>query len=260
MPYLDYAQDTMQALAKLHLKHAPGELAVYCNDGFTMVEPLVQALTGLPFYEFVRREIFVPLGMTLSGYPVAPAAEGTYVRPYFDGRSLSQEMSTPFASGGIFSTPTDMLKLAQMFLDQGVCQGRRIVSADAVREMGLDHGARTRLNPCASSWRWGLGWDSVQQAGLNEAGLRAWNKNGGTFFFSADFFVLPESRLALLICGSGHDYAPRVLAEGVLLRAAAERAATQALPPVIVPTVPALVPPAVDLRASMPTPSSRFRS
>uniref|UniRef100_UPI000D47C54B serine hydrolase domain-containing protein n=1 Tax=unclassified Variovorax TaxID=663243 RepID=UPI000D47C54B len=251
VPYLDYAQDTMDALALQHLKHAPGEMAVYCNDGFTLVEPLVHALTGLPFYEFVQREIFGPLGMGLSGYPVVPAAEGTYVHPYFGGRSLSQEMSTPFASGGILGTPTDMLKLAQMFLDEGVFEGRRIVSAEAVREMGLDQSARTRLNPAASSWRWGLGWDSVQQAGLDAAGLRAWNKNGGTFFFSADFFVLPEARLALLICGSGHDYGPRALAEGLLLRTAAQRGAIRSLPPAIVPTVPSPVSAAPDPRSDL---------
>ncbi|MGO4394350.1 serine hydrolase domain-containing protein [Variovorax sp. M-6] len=245
-PYLDYAQDTMQALAKLHLKHEPGELAVYCNDGFTMIEPLVRQLTGLPFAEFVRREIFAPLGMDLSGYPLAPAAEGTFVHPYYEGRSLPQEMSTPFASGGMFSTPTDMLKLARLFLDEGMYAGRRIVSAGAVREMGLDQSARTRINPAASSWRWGLGWDSMQQAGLNAAGLRAWTKNGGTFFFSAEFFVLPEARLAMLISGSGHDYAPQVLAEGLLLRAAAERGAIRSLPPAIVPTVPPPVSTAPD--------------
>lgn len=249
VPYLDYAQDTMQALAQLHLKHEPGELAVYCNDGFTMVEPLVRELTGLPFTEFVQREIFAPLDMTLSGYPVSPAAEGTYVHPYYNGRSLSQEMSTPFASGGIFSTPTDMLKLAQMLLDQGVYQGRRIVSAEAIREMAVDQSARTRLNPAAASWRWGLGWDSIQQAGLNAAGLRAWSKNGGTFFFATEFFVLPEARLAMLISGSGHDYEPQVLAEGLLLRAAEERGAIRALPPAIIPVVPPPLAPAPDSSA-----------
>lgn len=247
VPYLDYAQDTLQELANSHLKHEPGELAVYCNDGFTMVEPLVRALTGLPFYEFVQREIFAPLGMNLSGYPVTPAAEGTYVHPYAEGRSLPQEMPAPYATGGVLTTPTDMLKLAQMFLDQGVYQGRRIVSADAVREMGVEQGARTRINPSASSWRWGLGWDSVRQPGLDAAGLLAWNKNGGTAFFNADFFVLPEARLAMLISGNGFDYGMRQLAEGLLLRAAQERGATKTLPPAIAGAVPPAASPAPDL-------------
>ncbi|RYF76986.1 MAG: class A beta-lactamase-related serine hydrolase [Comamonadaceae bacterium] len=249
VPYLSYAQDTLNALTGQHLKHEPGEMAVYCNDGFTLVEPLVQALTGLSFPDFVQQEIFGPLGMALSGYPGAPAAEGSYVRPYYEGRSLTQEMSTPFASGGAFSTPADMLKLAQLFLNRGMHQGRQIVSAEAIREMGADQSARTRINPSAASWRWGLGWDTVQQAGLNAAGLQAWAKNGGTFFFSTEFFVLPEARLAAVITGSGHDYQPQVLMEGLLLRAAAERGVIRTLPPALVPTTPPPAPTAPDTTA-----------
>ena len=35
-PVAGYAADTQAELANSHLKHLPGELAVYCNDGFTM--------------------------------------------------------------------------------------------------------------------------------------------------------------------------------------------------------------------------------
>ena len=81
IPYPNYAQDTMEALAQSRMKHEPGEMAMYCNDGFTMVEPLVKQLTGLTYPEFVQREIFTPLGMTLSGYALAPGGEGTFVHP-----------------------------------------------------------------------------------------------------------------------------------------------------------------------------------
>ena len=110
----------------------------------------------------------------------------------------------------------------------------------------------------------GAGMGLGAAAGLDAAGLRAWAKNGGTFFFASDFFVLPEARLAMLITGSGHDYEPRALAEGLLLRAAAERGAIQALPPAIVSTVPPSVSPGAGPHApwwgSMPTPSPRCRS
>jgi CubicO group peptidase (beta-lactamase class C family) len=251
VPYSTYAQDTMEALAQSRLKHEPGEMAMYCNDGFTMVEPLVKQLTGLSYPEFVQREIFTPLGMSLSGFALAPAAEGTFVHAYDKGKRVPQEFPAGYATGGMVAAPSDLLKLARLLLDEGLYAGQRIVSAEAVREMGVDQSARTRLNPAASSWRWGLGWDSMQQAGLEAAGLRAWAKNGGTFFFDTEFFVLPEARLAMLITGSGsgHDYEPRALAEGLLLRAAAERGAIRALPPAIVSTVPPSVSPAPDRSA-----------
>ena len=246
-PILDYAQDTLYALSQSHLKHEPGELAVYCNDGFTLVEPLVRELTGKTFTDFVQREIFEPLGMNLSGYPTVPLPEGTFVHPYYKGQRLPQEMPAAYATGGVFTTPTDMLKLAQLFLDQGVYQGRRIVSAQAIREMGIDQGPYVRINPVASSWSWGLGWDSVRQQGLAAAGLQAWEKGGDTFFFSARFMVLPEVGLAMMISGNGSDYGALTLAEGLLLRAAQERGAIRALPAVIVSTVPPAGSPTADI-------------
>ena len=238
VPILDYAQDTLYGLSQSHLKHEPGELAVYCNDGFTLVEPLVRTLTGKSFTGFVQEEIFGPLGMSLTGYPTVALPEGSFVHPYHKGQRLPQEMTAAHATGGVFSTPTDLMKLARLFLDQGAYQGRRIVSAEAIRDMGMDQAAYVRINPVASSTTWGLGWDAVRQEGLAAAGLQAWQKGGDTFFFSTQFFVLPEPRLAMMISGNGFDYGALSLAEGVLLRAARERGAIGALPATIVATVP----------------------
>ncbi|MGO4394347.1 serine hydrolase domain-containing protein [Variovorax sp. M-6] len=251
VPYPDYAQDTLQAVTQSRLKHEPGEMAMYCNDGFTLVEPLVKQLTGLTYPEFVQREIFTPLGMNLSGYALAPAAEGSIVHPYYKGQRMPQELPANYATGGMVSTPTDLLKLARLFLDEGVYEGRRIVSAEAVREMGRDQRARTRIiaDPASSLWRWGLGWDTVQQPGLDAAGLRAWNKSGAFEFFGTQFFVLPEIRLAMMITGSGLDYGPLELAEGLLLRSAAERGAIRTMPAAIASVVPAPASPAPDRTA-----------
>ncbi|WP_051237569.1 serine hydrolase domain-containing protein [Ottowia thiooxydans] len=253
-PYLGYAEDTQKALERSHLKHEPGELAVYCNDGFTIVERLVEAIDGRTFPEFVQQEIFTPLEMHSAGYPVKPSPEGSYVHPYFKGRSLPQEMSTPFATGGIFTNAADMLKFGQMLIDHGVYRGRRIVSAEAIQEMAVNQSVRTAINPAAESWKWGLGWDSVQQAGMNAGGVRAWSKNGGTTFFASEFFVLPELRMAMLIVGSGHDYESGKLAEGLLLRAAVERGAVPGLPNPLAPVIP---PVAVPTPLSAPGTAAR---
>ncbi len=248
-PIPGYAEDTVETLAGARLKHEPGELAVYCNDGFTLVELLVKQLSGLSYTSFVQREILAPLDMSLSGYSLTAAAEGSFVHPYHKGRRMPQEMCAAFATGGLFSTPTDMLKLARMFIKKGMSEDQRIVSEDAVREMGLDQSPRARINPTAPSWHWGLGWDSVRQAGIDAGGLRCWNKNGGTTFFTSDFFVLPDARLAMMITGLGLDYEPARLAEGLLLRAAKERGLIYALPPALISIVPPAVSPAPDTAA-----------
>jgi len=138
------------------------------------------------------------------------------------------------------------LKFARLLMNEGVHEGRRIVSAASVQEMGLEQSGRTLINPCRPSWRWGLGWDTVRQKGLDAAGVRAWGKNGGTYFFLSEFIVLPEARLAMFISGCGYDYDSLNLAEGLLLRVAAERGLIPALPTPIVSTAPPLASPVPD--------------
>lgn len=251
-PIPGYAQDTLEGLRQSRLKHDPGELTVYCNDGFTLVELLTLQLTGLSYPAFVQRVLFDPLGMTLTEYPLTPAAEGSFVHPVEDGRTLPQEMMAAHATGSPMSTPTDMMKLARMMMDGGVYEGRRIVSESGLRDMAVDHSALTRINPVAagaSTTRYGLGWDTVAQLGLEAAGLRAWSKNGGTAFFSTEFFVLPEARLAVLVSANGFDYDPRSLAEGLLLRTALERGTIRAMPTAIESTVPPVASSAPDVSA-----------
>lgn len=246
-PIDGYAQDTADGLAYFHLKHLPGELAVYCNDGFTMVENLVAAVTGLPYAEFVQREILEPLGMSRSAYAVQAFPEGSFVHPVYEGRRMGQEFVSAYATGGLASTPGDMMRLAALFLNQGMHQGKRLVSQAAIQEMGRDQTTGLRINPCPE-WRWGLGWDATRQPGLDSVGIKAWQKNGGTAFFATEFFVLPDQRMALLLTGSGAGYGPLRIAEGVLLRALATVRAIPALPAALT-GIPATSAPSVDAAA-----------
>ena len=240
-PYTDYAANLEAALADTHLKHEPGELSVYCNDGFTMIERLVLALSGQSFPEFVRVNILEPLGMTNSGYTLAPFAEGTFAHPYYQGERLPQEFVSAYATGGLVSTPTDMLRLGRMFLGGGILDGQRIVSAAGVAEMGSDQTGMLRIN-LTPEFQVGLGWDNANQIALRSVGQKAWEKNGFTVFFSNEFYVLPESDIVLMLSGSSTNYDVARLAEEIVMRALLDRQLLRALPP----KVSLVAPPSVD--------------
>ncbi len=244
-PMLDYAQDTEAGLAHFHLKHTPGQLAVYCNDGFTLFERVVAAVSGLSYPEFVRQRVFEPLDMKLSGYLLQPSAPDTVALPYLEGRQYEQEFCNGYATGGLCSTPGDMMKLARMFIGNGVYRSRRIVSAAGIADMGTEQNSAAAINP-SPEWRWGLGWDSVRQSCMDAAGQLAWQKNGGTAFFQSEFFVLPEAGMALLVTGNA-GYGPLDVAEGVLLRALVEARAASSMPPAIVASMPGPAAPPSDL-------------
>ena len=250
VPTWNYWRDTVDVLAQSRLKHEPGDLSVYCNDGFTVLEWLVGSLTSRSYSAFVDAELLKPLGMTSTEFPLQFSPEGTFVHPVYQGQTLPQEFVAAHASGGILSTPADMMKLARLILDRGVFEGRRIVSEGALQDMGVNQAAYTRINPVATSWRWGLGWDCVAQPGLATAGLLGWKKGGDTAFFHSDFIVLPHARMAAMMTNDSQFSGNRLaLLEGMLLRAAKERGLISALPPAMAPVVPPVEVPAPGVSA-----------
>lgn len=242
VPVPGYSADTEAELANAHLKHLPGQLAVYNNDGFTMFERVVLAVSGQEYPDFVEEHILKPLNMKDSSFLRVPQPEGEFAHPQYEGKSYPLEFVNAFATGGLSSTPSDMMNLARMFLGNGVFEGRRIVSAAGIAAMATDQTMGLPINP-SPEWRWGLGWDSVKQPGLAAANISAWEKNGGTAFFATEFFVLPEARMGLLITGnSAYGGQALALAEGILTQALQEEGTLRAAPVKVSSAVPALAP------------------
>lgn len=240
-PVPGYAQATLAMLANQHLKHRPGEMAVYCNDGFTIVELVVEAVSGQSFASFVEQNILVPLDMTHSGYLTSAQTSGDFAYPYQKGTTYGLEYTNAYGSGGLSTTPADMMNLARMFIGQGMFNGKRIVSAAGIADMGTDQTTTLTLNP-PPVWQWGLGWDTVAHTAIGSAGVGAWEKSGGTAFFQTEFFVLPHAQMALLITGSA-GYKPLAIAETILLNALAEDGTIGAVPPLVSMTKPPAAPP-----------------
>ncbi len=240
-PISGYARDTQAVLAGVHLKHEPGELAVYCNDGFTMAERVVEEVSGKAYAAFVADEILSPLGMTRSRYPLEFFPEGSFAHAYIGSERQKQEFVLAFGTGGLSSTPTDMMRFAMMFINGGDLDGRRILSRNAVKQMGIDQTTNLILNP-TPVWKWGLGWDSVEQAGMHEVGLTCWQKNGGTAFYGSELFVLPNESLAVMITGTSLRYGSSKLAERILLHALQASRRISVVPAPLPSTPPPVIP------------------
>ena len=238
-PQPGYAAEVQAALAQAHLKHAPGAMAVYCNDGFTLIECIVLAVTGQAYPAFVQSALLNPLGMARSGYTLQPWHAGSFAHGSIHGIPQGQEFVMGHATGGLSTTPGDMMKLAAMLLRGGEHDGQRIVSKAGVLAMASAQnlGLHAHLTP---DWHGGLGWDSTQQPGLGAAGVTAWQKSGSTLLCASDFFVLPQAGLALLLTGSAASFKPGPIAEGILLRALRELGQLRTLPPPVATAPPAL--------------------
>jgi CubicO group peptidase (beta-lactamase class C family) len=228
-----YLGQVIATLGDARLKHTPGALSVYCNDGFTLVEAIVADVTGASFTEYVQAEVFDPLGMTHSAYPVQAFADGSYAKAYDpDGSARPREVLNVLASGGLYSTPTDMARFATMLMNRGTFGGKRILSAASVREMGTDQTVGEIRPAVYKAAKYGLGWDSVTQPGLLKAGFTAWMKGGDSADYHAGFVVVPGQKLAAVVEGVApiDSGKAETLCERILLHALVDRGALGRLP------------------------------
>ena len=193
-----YLQEVLGTLAMERLKTTPGYMSVYCNDGFTMIEALVLAVTGKTYAQYVQDEFFTPLGMDHSAFPLAPFPDGSYAKAYQGDAIRPREVINLLASGGAYSTPTDLSHFATMLMNGGAYGDTRVLTAASVAEMGTDQ-TLLSFNPVPSkSTAFGLGWDTVTEPGLDAVGLTGWAKVGDSIDYHATLAVAPRARLAFV--------------------------------------------------------------
>lgn len=104
----------------------PGTVSVYANSALAVQGALIEDVSGLPFAEYVRRNIFLPLGMKdseIHASPERPRGLATPWRYYPDGsmeRVPFVAKHPAFApSGGVVTTVADMAKFVSAQADEG---------------------------------------------------------------------------------------------------------------------------------------------
>ncbi len=165
--------ETADALAKSKLAFNPGSKWQY-GPGLSVAGRVVEVVSGKAFDRFLAERIFQPLEMRdTSFHPTAdqqkrlaklyqPTADKKEIEP---GTHWLFELSpdtTPNPSGGLFSTATDIARFYQMMLNGGDLNGKRVLSADAVRQM-TSHQSGDLQTGFGPGDCWGLGFCVVRQ-------------------------------------------------------------------------------------------------
>ena len=72
----------LEDLKTQRLKADPGAFSVYCNDGFTLAEMIVERVSGQPFTEYIHDTFTQPLGMEHTVTPADDFALSDIARVY----------------------------------------------------------------------------------------------------------------------------------------------------------------------------------
>jgi CubicO group peptidase (beta-lactamase class C family) len=152
------------ALAKTPLQFPPGSKAQYSNAAPYVLARIIEVRSGKPFHEHVQQTILGPTGMHDSYFiiPVAEAKRTAIVyrdtkeqRVVFFRFDPDWKVTMTLPDGGLFSTPRDIARFLQVFLDD---DGRVLAksSVSAMRER--------------QSAGWGLGWALEEDGAFHHSG------------------------------------------------------------------------------------------
>jgi CubicO group peptidase (beta-lactamase class C family) len=109
--------DWYALIRDLPLRFEPGTRQQYSNGGFVLLGEIIEHVSGEPYYDYVRRHIYEPAGMTRTGHLMSgasePARATAYTRESDGAAPTAAEMPGRGSSaGGGYSTVGDLVRFA----------------------------------------------------------------------------------------------------------------------------------------------------
>jgi CubicO group peptidase (beta-lactamase class C family) len=152
--------EAVKGIAKYDLVYEPGTRWLYSGSGYCVAGRVAEVALNQSLEEIARDALFHPLGLNRTTYMPSKEVRKTLPTRYLrqSGKLQKQpsmaeiELRFILAGGSLFTTLDDMAVFGQMHLNDGVYNGKRILSEASVSEM------RRLQSPDRPQRTYGLGW------------------------------------------------------------------------------------------------------
>jgi len=209
------------------LMFEPGSQSAYNNPDYVTLGQVVAAVSGQPYDEYALEHILNPLGMTNTDFTysndfmeanAAASAVSTAeaealvalmdeARGLGDGADFFREPGENYtwlnlymvgdgAGGGLLGPATEMIRFAQMMLNEGELDGVRILSAESVALL-QEAQTSTSGEPLGIGLSWHFGGDAEHPYVEHDG--------GGTFQTKLRLYMKDGFALAILANGAGFN-------------------------------------------------------
>jgi len=185
----------------------PGERFFYLNEGYALLGLIISRLSGMPYEEYVKRRILLPLGMNRTFLIKADVEKDSdKATPYIIDREGKHIPSSPpygiSSDGGIISNVLDLANYIQMCINRGEFDGQRLVDGKLYETMEKTH---IRL-PYESFGRefYGYGWGIAPDF----LGHKLVDHGGSVGVYTAYVGYVSDKRIGVAVLGNPSNYLP----------------------------------------------------
>jgi CubicO group peptidase (beta-lactamase class C family) len=171
----------------------PGTVPAYSNYGATLAGYIVQRVSGMPFDDYVEKNIFKPLEMEHSSFrqPLPASLRPLASKGYFTASAPpgKYEIVQAFPAGSLAATGDDIAHFMIAQLNEGRYENARILMAQTDEEM---QSRQFGLVPSMNGMCLGFYEESRN-------GHRIFGHGGDTVFFHSDLHLMPYAGLGFFV-------------------------------------------------------------
>jgi len=210
----DATERQVRALATLKITRPVGSKWEYSNLNYNVLGLIVEAASGEPYAEYVKKQILEPLDMPRTYTEKRAAQENGLARGHRHWFSLpfpAPDLPVPrgsLPSGQLISCAEDMAHYLIAHLNGGCYRNGQILSAAGIDE--LHRGAAEFAYGSFAAGRYGMGWFEVDLDGT-----RTYSHGGNVPDFSAFMALVPGQKKGLVVLFNGDPYGLPMITEEI---------------------------------------------
>jgi CubicO group peptidase (beta-lactamase class C family) len=181
---LEKSRDWIAFTLRQPMAAEPGTMWAYNSGTSALMAEIIRRSTGQQADEYAEKYLFSPLGM----------------RDYYWKKTPTGH---PDTEGGLYLESEDLARIGQLYLNDGVWNGKRILPAGWAKEATTRHVANTGANPNTPGY--GYQWWRYDRRGAD-----VWAGNG----FGGQFIIVVPAHSIVAVANSWNVFGAQV--QGVL--------------------------------------------
>lgn len=182
------------------LRFEPGEGLEYSNGGPVILGLIIEAVSGVDYYTYIREHVYAPAGMTHAEHYRRDDGQAGFARGYLPGEDGAWQDNTAqlslrgSAAGGGYASINDLLAFSKALADGRLLPRSQLETLWTVQ---------VETGPVGYGYLTSIG---------NSGGRRWIGHDGGAPGIAAEFLYYPDERLSIIVLAN-QDNAARPLRE-----------------------------------------------
>jgi len=190
-----------------NLVTAPGERYQYSNLGYGVLDYVISRISGKSYSDFMRDEVFLPLGMTRASVYIGRGHKRHHaVRYGTDGLPIPFYDFDHRGASAVYSSAHDLVRFGMFHLKAHLQDQKAILSDETIDEM------QTPTVTVKDDAGYGIGWTISEEAGYSFI-----SHDGGMGGVATRLLLVPsESLVVVVLCNAAQYDLTRLILNEIL--------------------------------------------